>query len=123
MYEPYFADVDVKSNLINGIIKKGSTSGIREVTTINSASGLRIFTSHTMKTFTPSDVGYTRITVTGDSGSNSIHNYPEQHVEREADAVINRIEDIIRAKPGFHDNSQLKTPSYTRDLSSPIREF
>ena len=81
---------------------------MREITTINAASGIRVVTSCTPKCFTSSDSGHTTISVKGDSGVISILSQPEDHLARTAASVINRIGDVVRASPGLKDNKQLQ---------------
>ena len=104
------------------MIRKGSTCGLREITTVHTSTGIHIVTSHTVKVFAPSDVAYTTVTVRGPGGSNMVTLNSQHHLQNAASGVVNKIEDVIRAKPGLYFSDQMKTPKFTRDLSAPIRE-
>ncbi|MDD3452687.1 MAG: dihydrodipicolinate reductase [Bacilli bacterium] len=103
---PQINEEDLESSTLNMIVKAGNATGMSAVVTTKTVEGITIETECIGKIYSKEDYDCNNWTIYGEPDTNLIINRPAT-VELTCATVVNRIMDVINAKPGFIPTSQM----------------
>lgn len=101
---------DIFSQTLNMTIKKGDATGMSAVVTTETLEGITLETKCVGKVYAPEEFDKNEWTVHGEPDTTLVINRPAT-VELTCATVVNRLPDLINAKPGFigtYDMDELK---------------
>lgn len=101
---------DIFSKTLNMTIKKGDATGMSAVVTTETKEGITLETKCVGKVYAPEEFDKNEWTVHGEPDTTLVINRPAT-VELTCATVVNRLPDLINAKPGFigtYDMDELK---------------
>ena len=111
---PVTADEDINSATLNINIKKGNATGMSAIATLETEEGITIEAECIGKVYSPDDFDKNEWTIYGEPDTTVTINKPNTVLLTCAD-IVNRIPDVINAKPGFIPTSKLNDPTYKKD--------
>lgn len=108
---PILASEDVYSETLGKEIKKGNALGMSAIVTANTKEDIVLEAECIGKVYLEDDIDINEWTIHGEPDTSVIIKKP-QTVELTCANIVNRIEDVINAKPGFVPTSQIGTPNF-----------
>lgn len=108
---PILASEDVYSETLGKEIKKGNALGMSAIVTANTKEDIVLEAECIGKVYLEDDIDINEWTIHGEPDTSVIIKKP-QTVELTCANIVNRIEDVINAKPGFVPTSQMGTPNF-----------
>lgn len=108
---PETSDKDLESNTLNMKIPAGNATGMSAVATLETKEGIIIEAECIGKVYGPDDFDKNEWTVYGEPDTTITVNRPDT-VKLTCADIVNRIPDIITAKPGFISTSELNESTY-----------
>lgn len=103
---PTFNDEDITSNTLNMVVKKGVATGMSAVVTTETLEGVTIETECIGKVYSEKDYDCNNWSIIGEPDTNMIINRPAT-VELTCATIVNRMEDVIKARSGFVPTSEM----------------
>ncbi len=110
---PQTYDKDINSSTLNMTVKKGMATGMSAVVTTTTKEGITIESECIGKVYSDTDCDKNEWTVYGEPNTTIVITRP-QTVELTCASIVNRIKDVIEAKPGFVPTSQMGELKYTK---------
>ena len=110
---PQTYDKDINSSTLNMTVKKGMATGMSAVVTTTTKEGITIESECIGKVYSDTDCDKNEWTVYGEPNTSIVITRP-QTVELTCASIVNRIKDVIEAKPGFVPTSQMGELKYTK---------
>ena len=92
-------------------INKGNATGMIAITTLETKEGITIEAECIGKVYSKEDYDKNEWTIYGEPTTTITINKPDT-VQLTCADIVNRIPDVIEAKPGFIPTSKLKEPTY-----------
>ena len=116
---PFLAEADVYSKNLDRTIPKGHVIGARKLVVSETAEGVTVEFGLAGKIYTPGDYDHYEISVFGEPNTTIVMGSPDTPVFTCA-TPVNRIPDVINARPGF-----VTTEEFPRNLyrSRPLNEY
>lgn len=108
---PQIASKDLKSSTLNMTVKKGMARGMSAVVTTTTKEGITIESECVGMVYTLDEFDSNEWTLIGEPNTTMTINKPST-VELTCASVINRIPDLIDAKPGYIPTSQMGTMKF-----------
>ncbi len=108
---PQTYDKDLESSTLGMTVKAGDATGMSAVVTTETAEGVIIESECIGKVYGPEEVDKNEWTIYGEPDTTVVITRPAT-VELTCAAIVNRIPDLINAKPGFVPTSQLPVCEY-----------
>ena len=102
---------DLESSTLGMKIKAGDASGMSAVVTAETEEGVTIEAECIGKVYAPDEVDTNEWTIIGEPETTITVKQPAT-VELTCADIVNRIPDVINAKPGFVSTSELDVPKY-----------
>ena len=103
---PTFNDEDITSSTLNMVVKKGVATGMSAVVTTETLEGVTIETECIGKVYSEKDYDCNNWSIIGEPDTNMIINRPAT-VELTCATIVNRMEDVIKARSGFVPTSEM----------------
>lgn len=110
---PQTHDEDINSTTLNMTVKAGMATGMSAVVTTTTKEGIIIESECIGKVYAPEDCDKNEWTIYGDPDTTIVITRPNT-VELTCASVVNRIPDVIKAKPGFIPTSQMGELKYQK---------
>lgn len=108
---PILADEDTHSETLGKDIKKGNALGMSAIVTANTKEGIVLEAECIGKVYVGDDIDLNEWTIHGEPDTSVIIKKP-QTVELTCANIVNRLVDVINAKPGFIPTSKMGTPNF-----------
>ena len=108
---PTTSESDLHSDTLNMDIKAGNATGMSAVVTAQTEQGIEIEAECIGKVYNSDEFDVNEWTIYGEPDTTVTINKP-QTVELTCADIVNRIPDLINAKPGFVPTSKMKDPKY-----------
>lgn len=108
---PMIAPEDVYSNTLGKEIKNGNALGMSAIVTASTKEGIVLEAECIGKVYIDDDIDVNEWTIYGEPDTSVIIKKP-QTVELTCADIVNRLTDVINAKPGFVPTSKMGTPNY-----------
>lgn len=108
---PILAKEDVYSSTLGKEIKAGNALGMSAIVTATTKENIKLEAECIGKVYTGEDVDLNEWTIFGEPDTSVVIRKP-QTVELTCADIINRLVDVINAKPGFVSTSKMGTPNY-----------
>lgn len=108
---PKTNDIDLESSTLGMTIKAGDATGMSAVVTAETQEGIILEAECIGKVYAPDEVDTNEWTVIGEPNTTITVKQPST-VELTCADIVNRIPDVINAKPGFIPTSQMPEPTY-----------
>ncbi len=102
---------DLESSTLGIVIKSGDATGMSAIVTAQTAEGITIEAECIGKVYNPSEVDTNEWTIIGEPETTITIKEPST-VELTCADIVNRIPDVINARPGFVSTSELDVPKY-----------
>ena len=102
---------DIHSSTLGMVVKQGMATGMSAVVTTETEEGITIETECIGKVYGPEDFDSNRWTVYGEPDTTLVIDRP-QTVELTCATVVNRIEEVLKAEPGFVPTSKMGEMKY-----------
>ena len=96
------------------ILKSGDATGMSAVVTTETEEGITLETKCVGKVYAPDEFDINEWTVIGEPETTVTVQRPAT-VELTCADIVNRIPDVINARPGFVPTSQMPEPTYRKD--------
>lgn len=106
---------DLHSNTLGMTIKAGDATGMSAIVTTETNEGITIESECIGKVYSKDDFDKNEWTVEGEPNTTLVINRPST-VELTCASVVNRIPDVINAKPGYVPTSQMGDLTYKKSL-------
>jgi len=116
---PQIHDEDIESSTLNMTVKKGMATGMSAVVTTETMEGITIESECIGKVYSEKDFDKNEWTVYGEPDTTIVVNRPAT-VELTCATIVNRIPDVINARPGFILTSQMDELKYR---VKPLHEY
>jgi len=117
---PTTYDKDLKSSTLGMTIKAGDATGMRAIVTTKTKEGITLETECVGKVYAPEEYDINTWTLEGEPNSTLICNEPAT-VELTCGTIINRIPQLIDAKPGYVTTDQYPYNIYCiKDLNEYV---
>ncbi len=110
---PQIASEDIESKTLNMTVKKGMATGMSAVVTTETREGITIESECIGKVYSKEDCDKNEWTVFGNPDTTFVVTRPNT-VELTCATIVNRIKDVISAKPGFVPTSQMGELAYKK---------
>ena len=110
---PQIASEDIESKTLNMTVKKGMATGMSAVVTTETSEGITIESECIGKVYSKEDCDKNEWTVFGNPDTTFVVTRPNT-VELTCATIVNRIKDVISAKPGFVPTSQMGELTYKK---------
>ncbi len=110
---PQFHSEDIESSTLNMTVKAGVATGMSAVVTTETKEGILLETECIGKVYSKDDFDKNIWTVYGEPDTTLVIERPNT-VELTCASIVNRIPDLIKAKPGFVPTSQMGELKYVR---------
>lgn len=118
---PTFHNEDINSETLKMTIKKGNATGMSAIVTTQTKEGIIIESECIGKVYAKEDFDKNEWTIYGEPDTTVVINRPKT-VELTCATIVNRIPDVINAKPGFVLTSQMDELKYrTKSLEEYLR--
>lgn len=108
---PQFYDKDIDSTTLGMTVKAGMATGMSAVVTTQTKEGITIETECIGKVYSPEDCDRNDWTIEGEPNTNLVITRPAT-VELTCASIVNRIPDVLRAKPGYVPTSRMGEMKY-----------
>lgn len=108
---PATSETDIHSDTLNMDIKAGLATGMSAVVTLQTEEGITIEAECIGKVYSEDDFDKNEWTIYGEPNTTVTINKPST-VELTCADIVNRIPDVINAKPGFVSTSEMPEPTY-----------
>lgn len=108
---PILALEDTYSETLGREIKKGNSLGMSAIVTANTKEDIILEAECIGKVYVDDDIDLNEWTIFGEPDTSVIIKKP-QTVELTCADIVNRVADVINAKPGFVPTSQMGTPNF-----------
>ena len=108
---PIIAEEDVYSDTLKKSIKKGDALGMSAVVTATTKENIKLEAECIGKVYVGEDIDLNEWSLSGEPDTSVIIKKP-QTVELTCADIINRLTDVINAKPGFIPTSKMGTPNF-----------
>ncbi len=108
---PQTYEEDLNSSTLNIIIKAGNATGMSALVTAETHEGITLEAECIGKVYAPDEVDTNEWTIIGEPETTITVKQPAT-VELTCADIVNRIPDVINAKPGFIPTSQMPEPMY-----------
>lgn len=108
---PATSETDIHSDTLNMDIKAGLATGMSAVVTLKTEEGITIEAECIGKVYSEDDFDKNEWTIYGEPNTTVTINRPST-VELTCADIVNRIPDVINAKPGFVSTSEMPEPTY-----------
>lgn len=108
---PETSDEDLHSETLNMDIKAGNATGMSAIATLETKEGITIEAECIGKVYGPEDFDKNEWTIYGEPNTTITVNRPDT-VKLTCADIVNRIPDVINAKPGFVSTSELNESTY-----------
>ena len=108
---PITYDKDLYSSTLNMTVKAGDATGMSAVVTTETEQGITLETQCIGKVYSPEDFDKNEWTIFGEPDTTVIINKPST-VELTCATIVNRIPDVINAKPGFVPTEKMPVLEY-----------
>ena len=119
---PQTYNEDLESTTLNMVIKAGDATGMSAVVTAETEEGTIIEAECIGKVYAKDEVDTNEWTIIGEPETTITVKQPAT-VELTCANIVNRIPDVINAKPGFIPTSKMKDPTYrVEPLDNYIKE-
>ncbi len=105
---------DLNSNTLNMTIKAGNATGMSALVTAETKEGITIEAECIGKVYAPDEVDTNEWTIVGEPETTITVRQPNT-VELTCADIVNRIPDVINARPGFVSTSEMGEPTYRVD--------
>lgn len=106
---------DLKSNTLGMTIKAGDATGMSAIVTTETNEGITIESECIGKVYSKDDFDKNEWTIEGEPNTTLVINRPST-VELTCASIVNRIPDVINAKPGYVPTSQMGDLTYKKTL-------
>lgn len=116
---PETYDEDINSTTLNMTIKKGMATGMSAVVTTNTEEGIILETKCVGKVYAPTEFDKNEWTVIGEPNTTLVINRPNT-VELTCATIVNRLPDVINARPGFISTDKMDELMYR---VKPLNEY
>ena len=103
--------LDLHSDTLNMDIKKGDATGMSAIVTLETEEGITIEAECIGKVYSSDDFDKNEWTIYGEPDTTLIINRPDT-VKLTCANIVNRIPDVIKAKPGFVPTCEIGEPTY-----------
>ena len=103
---PMFNDEDIHSSTLNMVVEKGCATGMSAVVTTETEEGITIESECIGKVYSENDFDCNNWSVIGEPNTEMVINRPAT-VELTCATIVNRIKDVLEARPGFVPTSQM----------------
>lgn len=110
---PQTSNEDIVSETLNMTVKKGMATGMSAVVTTETAEGITIESECIGKVYSKEDCDKNEWTVFGNPDTTFVVTRPNT-VELTCASVVNRIKDVLAARPGFVPTSQMGELKYQK---------
>lgn len=111
---PQTHDEDINSSTLNMTVKKGMATGMSAVVTTTTKEGITIESECIGKVYSKDDCDKNEWTVYGEPDTTFVVTRPDT-VKLTCASIVNRIPDVISAKPGFIPTSQMGELKYQKN--------
>jgi len=108
---PTTSDEDIHSETLNMDIKVGNATGMSAIATLETKEGIVIEAECIGKVYGPNDYDKNEWTIIGEPETTVTINKPDT-VRLTCADIVNRIPDVINAKPGFIPTSKMNEATY-----------
>lgn len=108
---PETSDIDLHSDTLNLDIEKGNATGMSAIATLETEEGIIIEAECIGKVYGPDDFDKNEWTIYGEPDTTITVNRPDT-VRLTCANIVNRIPDVIKAKPGFVPTSEIEETTY-----------
>lgn len=108
---PTTCEEDLHSTTLNMDIKKGAATGMSAVAILETKEGITLEAESIGKVYSENDFDTNTWTIYGEPDTTVTISKPDT-VRLTCADIVNRIPDVINAKPGFIPTSQLSEPTY-----------
>ena len=108
---PIIAKEDVYSSTLGKEIKEGCALGMSAIVTATTKESIKLEAECIGKVYVDDDIDLNEWTIYGEPDTSVVIKKP-QTVELTCADIINRLTDVINAKPGFVPTSKMGTPNY-----------
>lgn len=108
---PILAKEDMYSSTLDKTIKAGNSLGMSAIVTATTKEGIMLEAECIGKVYAPDEVDVNEWTIYGEPDTSVVMRKP-QTVELTCADIVNRLNDVISAKPGFVPTSQMGTPKF-----------
>lgn len=108
---PILASENTYSDTLGKEIKQGNALGMSAIVTANTKEGIVLEAECIGKVYVGDDIDLNEWTIYGEPDTSVIIKKP-QTVELTCADIVNRITDVINAKPGFISTSKMGTPNF-----------
>ena len=102
---------DINSTTLGMVVKAGDATGMSAVVTTETEEGITLETKCVGKVYAPDEFDINEWTVEGEPNTTITVQRPAT-VELTCASIVNRIPDLIKARPGFVPTSQMPEPTY-----------
>lgn len=102
---------DIESSTLNMTVKAGMATGMSAVVTTETEQGITIETECIGKVYGPDEFDSNKWTIYGEPDTNLVIDRP-QTVELTCATIVNRIQDVLAADPGFVPTSKMGELKY-----------
>ena len=116
---PQYNDEDIESSTLNMVIKKGMATGMSAVVTSETKEGITIETECIGKVYNNEEFDKNEWTIIGEPNTTLVINRPST-VELTCASIVNRIPDVLNAKPGYVPTEQMGELNYR---VKPLNEY
>ena len=116
---PQIAEEDIHSTTLNMDIKRGMATGMSAVVTTTTKEGITIESECIGKVYSPKDFDKNEWTLCGEPDTTVVISRPAT-VELTCATIVNRIPDVISARPGFITTSNFENAKY---MTRPMGEY
>lgn len=110
---------DIHSQTLNMDIKAGMATGMSAVVTTQTKEGITLETKCVGKVYAPSEFDKNEWTIVGEPNTTLVINRPAT-VELTCATIVNRIPDVINARPGFLSTDKMDELMYR---TKPLNEY
>jgi len=110
---------DIHSTTLNMDVKAGTATGMSAVVTTETEEGIILETKCVGKVYAPSEFDKNEWTIEGEPNTTIVVNRPAT-VELTCATIVNRIPDLINAKPGFIGTFEMNELKYR---NKPLNEY
>lgn len=116
---PTLHNEDIHSTTLNMDIKKGNATGMEAIVTTETKEGITLETKCVGKVYAETEFDKNEWTVIGEPNTTLVINRPST-VELTCATVVNRIPDVINARPGFISTDKMDELKYR---VKPLNEY
>ena len=112
---PQTYDKDIESSTLGMTVKAGMATGMSAVVTTETKEGITLETQCIGKVYSSEDFDKNEWTIEGEPNTTLVINRPST-VELTCASVVNRIPDVINAKPGYVPTEQMGDLQFKKEI-------